>query len=126
MIRQPSAFTGDDTAFFNAFVVRNHHANVLWLEGVVDLACQEWLASTAALLQRDPKPVIIDLSRVTFSDCTLTNLIADLQRQRRVQLREPSRLVLDLLAVAGLAGCQTAAHHEELRRWGTPSVEAHT
>lgn len=89
-----------EAAFFSTFVVRNPRANIVWLEGVVDLTSQASLAATAGLLRDDPKRITIDLSRVTFSDCTLVHFIDDLERGHAVQLREPTRLVSDLLAVA--------------------------
>lgn len=92
----------DDAGFFSAFIVCNDRANTIWLEGVIDLASEQSLAGIVLMLRRDPKGVTVDLSRVTFCDCRLTNFIADLQHHHPTCLRDAPRTAIELLRLVGI------------------------
>lgn len=102
MHRSSLDLTVEDSAFFSAFVVCNRRVNTVWLEGVIDIACEQMLDGVALMLRRDSRAVTVDMSRVTFCDARLTNFIAELQHDHSTCLRDAPRIALDLMTLAGL------------------------
>ena len=87
-----------------ATVLTEHGLTILRLTGELDLATVNDLQETvAALVDRAPEHLIVDLSDVTFMDSSGIALLLQVsQRLPRTELRNPSpliRRVLDLTAL---------------------------
>ena len=78
---------------------------VVWLRGEIDLALAADLIELAAHVGDLGPHVVLEVSRMTFCDCTLVNFIAAVSAQVAVTVRRPPRLLVDLLQICGLADC---------------------
>jgi hypothetical protein len=75
---------------------------VVWLCGEIDLTVEPALAVVATQLPAAARELVIDSSWLTFCDLTVATFVAALPPEIAVTVRRPSRLLLDLLSVAGL------------------------
>jgi anti-anti-sigma regulatory factor len=75
---------------------------IVWLIGEIDASLGLDLATIAEHAPRVAHRVVIDGSRVTFCDTTVTHFIELTAAVMPVVVRRPSRLLADLLAATGL------------------------
>jgi hypothetical protein len=76
---------------------------VIWLQGDIDLAMAGELGRVQALLPRHITHLLLDLSRMTFCDGTLTAFIDAMLEHHTVSVSQPSPLATDYLRTVGLA-----------------------
>ena len=83
-------------------VMRSGHA-VIWLLGEIDISVQGELATIAFAAAGLGTPLVIDPTHMTFCDNTLTAFLVSLTTQgAAVVVRNPTRLMLEWLTVAGV------------------------
>jgi hypothetical protein len=75
---------------------------IVWLIGEVDSTLGVDLARVAEHAPRVARRLVVDGSRVTFCDTTVSHFIALTAAVMPVVVRRPSRLLVDLLATTGL------------------------
>lgn len=99
-------------------------AAALSASGEIDLATKDRLYEALAPLLEDERPLLLDLSQVTFIDCAGLRVLQTAHRaHRRFAVVAPSIAVARLLDLAGANVTVFASDHEAIHRLRRPVSE---
>jgi anti-anti-sigma factor len=76
---------------------------IVRLLGDIDLSLRGELDLLAQQLTRSETPVLVDAADLRFADCTVVGFLAAIAARAPVTVRQPTRLVRELLHLSGLA-----------------------
>jgi hypothetical protein len=75
---------------------------IVWLAGRIDSSLADDFAELRAHVRELGPHLVVEVSRMTFSDDTLTNFLAAISREMAVTVRRPSARLANVLRTSGL------------------------